>query len=120
MIVMVTGSRTWDLVAPIDKNLYWFTRGWDEVTLIHGGAEGADHIAHNYALLKGWEIHTFLPDYAKHGRSAPHVRNQKMIDLKPDLVLGFVRGMSSGTMTTLEKAFKAKLLTRVRYYEDYL
>lgn len=119
MVVMVTGSRNWDLVLPIEKSLYWYTRGWDEVTLLEGGAKGADTIARNYALSRGWEISTFLPHYDKHGANAPHVRNSDMIAMRPDLVLAFVRNKSAGTMSTIVKAFKAGLLTRISYYEDY-
>lgn len=120
MIVMVTGSRNWDLVPIISKHLYWFTRGWDEVTLLEGGAVGADAIARGYAQSQGWQIHTFLPDYKTHGKGAPHVRNQKMIDQKPDLVLAYIRDMSSGTVETVIKAYKARLLVRPFYYEDYM
>lgn len=117
---MVTGSRNWDLVPVISSHLYWFTKGWDEVTLLEGGAVGADRIARNYALGAGWEIHTFLPDYKTHGKGATHVRNQKMIDQNPDLVLAYIRDMSSGTVETVIKAYKARLLVRPFYYDDYL
>lgn len=120
MIVMVTGSRNWDLVPVIDKHLYWFTRGWDSITLIEGGAQGADSIARRYAQLKGWEISTYLPHYDKHGANAPHVRNSDMIALGPDLVLAYIRNKSAGTMSTVVKAFKAGLLVRPFYYEDYV
>lgn len=119
MIVMVTGSRTWDLVKPIETHLKWFTRGASEVTLLEGGAVGADTIARNYALSRGWEVCTYLPHYDKHGASAPHVRNYDMIALGPDLVLAYIKNKSAGTMSTVVKAFKAGLLVRPYYYEDY-
>lgn len=119
MIVMVTGSRNWDLVHPIEKHLYWFTRGASEVTLLEGGAEGADRIARNYALSRGWEVITFLPKYELYGKSATHVRNQAMVDKLPDLVLAYPRSRSSGTYSTIEKAIRARLLVRPFYYEDY-
>lgn len=120
MKLMVTGSRNWDLVPIISKHLYWFTRGWDEVTLLEGGAVGADSIARGYALSAGWEISTFLPKYDEHGPSAPHIRNQLMIDQKPDLVLAYIRDRSSGTISTVMKAYRARLLVRPFYYEDYV
>jgi hypothetical protein len=120
MMLMVTGSRSWDLVKPIQTHLKWFTRGANEVTLLEGGAEGADRIARNYALSQGWEVITFLPKYELHGKSATHVRNQKMVDMLPDLVLAYSRNRSSGTYSTIEKAFKARLLVRPYYYEDYV
>lgn len=119
MIIMVTGSRNWDLVKPIEKHLYWFTRGASGVTLLEGGAEGADRIARNYALSRGWEVIISLPKYELHGKSATHVRNQAMIDMLPDLVLAYSRNRSSGTYSTIEKAVKARLLVRPFYYEDY-
>lgn len=119
MILMVTGSRNWDLVQPIHKSMYWFTRGWNEVTLLEGGAVGADRIARAYAVGQGWELSTFLPHYDKHGANAPHVRNSDMINMRPDLVLAFIRNNSAGTTSTVVKAFKAGLLVRPFYYEDY-
>lgn len=115
----MTGSRKWDLVPIISKHMYWFTRGWNDVTLLEGGATGADAIARGYALGQGWEINTFLPNYSLHGSNAPHVRNQKMVDQRPDLVLAYIREMSPGTVSTVQKAFKAGLLVRPFYYEDY-
>lgn len=120
MILMVTGSRTWDLVPIINKHLYWFTKGQSEVTLLEGGAEGADKIARRYAVKQGWEVITFLPHYDLHGKSATHIRNQLMVDMLPDLVLAYSRSRSSGTYSTIEKAFKARLLVRTFYYEDYV
>lgn len=119
MIIMVTGSRNWSLSRPIEKHLYWFTRGVSEVTLLEGGAEGADRIARAYALSRGWEVVTFLPKYEQYGTRAPHVRNQLMVDEKPDIVLAYIRGMSSGAVTTVMKAYMSKIMVRPYYYEDY-
>ena len=43
-----------------------------------------------------------------------------MVDQNPDIALFFVRDMSNGTMTTLEKAVKARLKFRVFWYDDYV
>lgn len=117
---MVTGSRNWDLVPVITKHLYWFTKGWDEVILFEGGAVGADSIGRAHALSQGWEIQTYLPRYDLYGTRAPHIRNQLMVDQKPDLVLAYVRDMSAGTISTVIKAHTARILVRTFYYEDYM
>lgn len=119
MKLLVAGSRDWDLVTVLDRWIWHWTHHVKDVTLIEGGAQGADELARKYALIKGWEIETYLPKYDKHGVRATHVRNQLMVDQNPDLVLIFWRDRSPGTKSTITKAFQAGLLTRVCYYEDY-
>lgn len=115
--VMVSGSLKWDLVHVINEALL---KEWDEpMCLIQGMARGADSIARSYALNRGWQIRDFPPNYVSFGRTATHIRNQQMVDERPDVALFFIRDFSSGTMTTLEKAVKARLKVRCFYYDDY-
>lgn len=119
MKLLVAGSRNWDLVPILNHWLFHWTNHQESVTLIEGGADGADYLARQFGLQKGWEIHTFLPHYDLHGKRATHVRNQEMVDQQPDLALIFWRDRSAGTKSTITKAFQAGILTRVCYYEDY-
>lgn len=116
--IMVSGSLNWDLVHVINERLL---AEWDgPMTLIQGRARGADSIARSYALNRGWVIRDFPPNYVEFGRVATHVRNQAMVNERPDVALFFIRDMSNGTCTTLEKAVKARLKVRTFYYEDYI
>lgn len=119
MKLLVAGSRNWDLVSVQYHWMEHWTKHAGKVTLFEGGAQGADAIARQYALETGWEIHTFLPKYDLYGPKATHIRNQAMVDQKPDLALIFWRDASPGTKSTITKAFQAGITTRVCYYEDY-
>lgn len=115
--VMVSGSLNWDLVHVINEKLL---HEWDgPMRLIQGRARGADAIARSYAVNRGWEVIDYPPDYDQYGKVATHIRNQAMVDYRPDVALFFIRDFSSGTMTTLEKAVKARLKVRCFYHEDY-
>jgi hypothetical protein len=116
--IMVSGSRNWDLVSVVNAKLL---EEWDgPMRLIQGAAQGADSIAKSYALNRNWEIVDYRPNYTDYGKAATHIRNLEMVNQKPDVVLFFIRDFSNGTMTTLEKAVKARLKVRCFYYDDYL
>lgn len=115
--IMVSGSREWRWDAVIRKALKeeeeYRTR------LIQGAAKGADLMARSMAINWGWEVADYRPNYTDYGKTATHIRNMEMVAAKPDIALFFVRDMSSGTMTTLEKVVKARIKFRIFYDEDY-
>ncbi len=102
MKIAIIGSRSVDpsneLIA---QHLPPFTDA-----IISGGAQGADRAAARYAKAHGIELVEFLPDYDKHGRRAPLVRNQLIVDAA-DHVIAFWDGHSRGTMHTVGLAKKA-------------
>lgn len=80
----------------------------DEV--LTGGAAGADNLAARWAQSRSVSIRIILPDWNKHGRAAGPIRNQQLIDLKPDLVVAFPGG--KGTADCVAKAEKAGITVR--------
>lgn len=74
-------------------------------TIISGGAVGVDSFAAEYAKGHCIELVEFLPEYDKYGRSAPLIRNKKIVDLC-DEVFAFWDGKSRGTMHTVNYAKK--------------
>ncbi len=74
--------------------------------LIHGGADGADTMAGEWAATKP-EIERYVSkaDWAMFGRSAGPIRNAHMLEWKPDLVVAFPGG--SGTLDMVSKAIAA-------------
>jgi hypothetical protein len=70
--------------------------------LIEGGAKGADRIARDWAESRGVEVHTEPPDWDKYGDSAGPIRNNKMLMMKPDLVLAFPG--NQGTLDCMKQA----------------
>lgn len=73
--------------------------------IISGGAAGVDTIARNFAIKNNIELIEYLPDYKKHGRGAPHIRNREIVK-NCDLLLAFWDGKSKGTVSSLNAAKK--------------
>jgi hypothetical protein len=135
-VLMVTGSRAWDRNKEADYNQ--ITRGLiieiknlvddgaTEIEVWHGGAKGADQMTEEFInkierSLKerlGVIIKTkvFLPEINKYGSpSAFHIRNQAMVDGKPDVLAAFPRAgeANKGTLSTMSKARDAGVKVEV-------
>jgi len=94
--VIVCGSRTWSDEAAIAERLDQLPR-WG-LTIVHGGARGADNVAGLWASGAGVDVEPFPADWDTHGRSAGPIRNQQMLDAGADLVIAFRSdGVSKGT-----------------------
>lgn len=114
---MVTGSRNWppdewptiyDALDALSERLD--REGTHRFTLLHGSAEGPDSWADEWASESWGEVEAkaFPPDYGKHGKRAPHVRNDEML-AQADYVLAFWDGKSRGTKSVIDKAVKRGL-----------
>ena len=76
------------------------------ITIIEGGAKGADFLARCYAKYCGWEHEPYPANWKKHGKAAGPIRNQQMLEEgKPDLVIAFPG--ETGTADMVERAHKA-------------
>ncbi len=73
--------------------------------IVSGGARGIDTCAREYAKSHGIKLKEFLPEYEKHGRSAPLKRNLKIIDYA-DLIIAFWDGQSRGTKFVIDNCKK--------------
>lgn len=120
--ILVTGDRNWTDRKAIDRELHNLAGNrmppYDQITVIQGGASGADEIAHNITDGMGehWVAVTVPADWNKYGRAAGPIRNQAMIDaFKPDIVLAFHSNIknSKGTIDCIEKANKAGIPVRL-------
>ena len=72
---------------------------------VSGGARGIDACARKYAKAHGIKLKEFLPEYEKHGRSAPLKRNLQIIDYA-DLIIAFWDGQSRGTKFVIDNCKK--------------
>jgi hypothetical protein len=83
----IVGSRefaNWEqLKITIDK----FIES-DEDVIISGGAKGADSMAQRYAKEFGYDIEIKYPKYARYGRSATFIRNERIVRAS-DVILAF-------------------------------
>lgn len=74
-------------------------------TVVSGGAKGVDTLAERYAKEKGYATLIFRPDYLKHGRRAPLIRNTDIVK-ESDIVVAFLSKLSRGTYDAINKAKK--------------
>ena len=97
MKIAVIGSRTLS-VNNLDELI-----PTECTEIVSGGARGVDSSAAAFARARGIMLTEFIPDYDKHGRSAPLVRNRLIVEYS-DAVFAFWDGTSRGTKYTIDYA----------------
>lgn len=103
MKVLICGDREWSDEKSIRKRIEKIPKG---STIIHGAARGADSIAGNIAEELGFKVISVKADWKKYYRAAGPIRNRKMLDMKPDLVIAFHSNIeeSKGTKDCVTEA----------------
>jgi len=122
--LLVTGSRDWK-DDRIIKNAMLDARDRlgvmnSEITLVHGGATGADSLAADWAYVLGWEIEPYplgKKDWHEQGKKAGPLRNKRMVDSGIDACLAFILNNSRGGSQCLGLV-KAKGIPWTAYHSD--
>ncbi len=96
MKVAIIGSR--NLKVNLDIHI-----PKDATLIISGGANGIDRLAEEYADKHRISKLIIKPEYDKYGKTAPLVRNKKIVD-SADMVIAFWDGQSRGTYNVIEYA----------------
>ena len=111
MRVLVCGGRDYSDREKIFTELHTLAEKHGWLTIINGGARGADALAREWATLGHHGLVTIQANWQMHGTGAGPIRNQLMIDGgKPDLVLAFPGGR--GTADMVKKAANAGIEIR--------
>lgn len=113
MKVLVTGGRDYIDRAEMFSVLNALHQDEDITHVIHGGAMGADSLAGNWARLHGVQEVRCLANWQAHGRAAGPIRNRRMLDLGPDLVLAFPGGSGTASMIRIAKEQGVEVVTAV-------
>ena len=116
--ILVCGSRTWTDAGLVHETLDSYSlQGAEPVVIIEGGARGADTLAGEEALRRGWAVEVFpVTDamWRAQGRAAGPMRNEEMLRSgRPDLVLAFTDDLegSKGTRSMVTLAVMARVPT---------
>jgi hypothetical protein len=115
MRVLVAGSRGWTSAQAI-WNVLDELAAQGPITVIEGGARGADRAAADWAVGRGMELLEFPADWTTHGKAAGPIRNQQMLEEgRPDLVVAFADdlGASRGTKDMVTRAHRAGVPARI-------
>lgn len=118
MKILICGSRTAikynDLKELVqDCVLLMALTKKDKVTLISGGARGADKMAERVAKELELEIEVVRAEWDKHGKAAGMIRNNKMIEMGPDLIIACWDGKSKGTNHTIEMSKRKGIAVKI-------
>jgi hypothetical protein len=110
--ILVCGPRSYTLDHVLPALLASYADVTD-VTIICGGARGADRHAADWAYIRGLPVEEYPADWDRHGKAAGPIRNQRMLDEgKPDAVFAFVDkplAESRGTADMVRRARQAGL-----------
>lgn len=129
MKLLITGSREWPLnkISVVTRHINRALGDDPEPVLLQGCCpvgtdipgslyKGVDGIADAYGKQRNWEVQEFPPNPSK-GPSRFAIRNQQMVDERPDKVLAFfnTKCENRGTQMTFDMAMEAKLyVVRIR------
>jgi hypothetical protein len=105
--VIVCGGRDYDdrkkLFYVLD-DLAVQTIERESLTIVEGGARGADALAASWTRRWKTVKHEQYPaDWAKYGKAAGAIRNQQMLDTGIDLVIAFPGGSGTAHMVRIAR-----------------
>ena len=105
MRVLVCGGRNFRSPAQVAAELDRLHAEHKFTHLIQGGATGADQFAKEWAMRHP-EIERYVckADWEKHGKAAGPIRNARMLEWKPDLVVAFAGGRGTADMVSRARA----------------
>lgn len=103
--VAVIGSRSLADAKGHRRMLNQILRWLRPCLIISGGATGPDMWAEEWADEFGVNTTIYRPDYVKHGKNAPHVRNTAIAN-ECDVCIVIWDGKSKGTCSTIQKIYK--------------
>lgn len=118
MRLLICGSRNWSDLDLMVRAIQMYTKGVSEpIQLMHGGARGADRLTDQAAeRLNLASPEVYFADWDTYGRQAGFVRNQRMLENRPDAVLAFKDNFqhslrSGGTEDMVARAIGARIET---------
>lgn len=87
--IIICGGRDYSDSNRLNGVLDVFLPIKDQITIIQGGARGADILARHWAIRNKVVYEEHQADWNVYGRSAGSIRNRQMFDSGCDLVIAF-------------------------------
>lgn len=98
--VLVTGSRDWVdgecIKAALLEILVENEARPEQITVVHGGARGADKIAGSIAASLGMNVEVFPANWSTYGKRAGYLRNAEMVAGGAKVCTAFIKNESRG------------------------
>lgn len=117
MKVGIIGSRTFDNYGLMLYYINTVLGFGEEITIVSGGARGADSLAKRLAESHNYKYIEFPADWDTYGKSAGFKRNSLIVG-NSDFIIAFWDGISKGTKDTIDKARIAKKPTLIVYDKE--
>ena len=118
MKIVFTGSRHYHCALTVLDALDLINTRYSPYIVIHGDCGGMDKaVAEFYEIAPNVEVIAVPAEWEKYGRAAGPKRNAKMLDMEPDLVVGFLARGSKGTKDCLRQARERKIPTLIIYLD---
>ena len=117
--LIVCGGVDFTDYAMLSRELDALIAALGAVTLVSGGARGADALAERYAAERGIPIRVFPAEWKRFGRAAGPIRNRAMLRFARErtaVVAAFWNGRSRGTASMIGLAERAGVLCRIYPY----
>ena len=86
--VIIAGTRTFaDYALMAHKLDQILSRKLPDVVILSGCCRGADQLGERYAAERGLPVERYTAEWERLGKRAGPIRNQQMVDSKPDAVV---------------------------------
>ena len=110
--IVVSGDRNWTDYDTIFRVLSALKSTNIKITILEGECKGVDKLCKKAALSLGMNVKPYPADWGEpYDPSAGPIRNRKMLDQKPDLILAFHPNLkaSKGTKDLVIEALDRNL-----------
>jgi hypothetical protein len=107
MKILVCGGRDYTDKVKLFVELDAIHKERKITDVVHGGARGADTMAHDWARqnnIRIWPYPVTKQEWKTYGKGAGPIRNQRMLDEHPDIKLVVAFPGHAGTANMIEKA----------------
>jgi predicted Rossmann-fold nucleotide-binding protein len=110
MKALICGGRNYRDAGRVARVLSAAKERLGLISIIQGGADGADRLAAEWAWDQGFRVGTFNADWKAHGKAAGAIRNVLMLtEGKPDFVIAFPGGRGTAHMVQIAKSAGVKV-----------
>ena len=112
MRVLCCGDRNWTDRETVRVRISELP---ETAVIVHGAARGADTIAGEVAAELGHTVEVYPAQWNTYGRAAGPIRNNQMLDTKPDLVIAFHADISKskGTAHCIQEAERRSIIVEL-------
>ena len=103
MKALVCGGRNFSDKEKLFQSMDHCRKWWNLTMIITGGARGVDSLAHQWAKEKSLNTDVHYAQWDTYGKAAGAIRNRRMLEEEPDVVIAFPGGTGTEHMITIAR-----------------